>query len=282
MEGIIGAGGRTWHTLHVWTRTLQEGIHTLHLPSSTGIRLNVHLSGLLGISAGQGRHTQGAVFPLPDDVCIAPPELDRTLIVTPQGAMPATIASLTVPMETLDPFLGEQDSRSRLSRLRDRCPTVRPDPVLAEMVKAVVAASEAGADNLYAESAAQFIVAHILAPHTAGPEKSTGALSSRQLETVLSYMRKNLEQPVSLDDLASPVAFSRFHFLRCFKAATGCTPYRYLTELRIELARKHLENSNDTVAHIAQRCGFSGPEHFSRSFRRIVGCTPSRYRSMRV
>ncbi|MGW4450474.1 hypothetical protein [Streptomyces sp. NPDC004599] len=48
----------------------------------------------------------------------------------------------------------------------------------------------------------------------------------------------NLEQPVSVGDPASLVSSSRFHFVRCFKAATGFTPYRYLTELRIDLARK--------------------------------------------
>ncbi|MFJ9820343.1 helix-turn-helix domain-containing protein [Streptomyces sp. NPDC101151] len=230
----------------------------------------------------RGGPARKETFPLPDDVCVVPPGLSRTLIVAPKGGEPATIASLTVSIETLHRCLGEEELRYRLAQLRDTYPAVRFDPVLAAMVKAVVAASEVGADDLYAQSAAQFIAAHILSPHTAGSAKSAGALTSPQLETILTYMRENLEQPVSLDDLASLVSFSRFHFVRCFKAATGSTPYRYLTELRIDLARKYLENGNDTIARIGQRCGFSGAEHFSRSFRRIIGCTPSHYRSMRA
>ncbi|MEU6065454.1 MULTISPECIES: AraC family transcriptional regulator [Streptomyces] len=215
-------------------------------------------------------------------MCIIPPGTSRTLIVAPKGDEPATIASLTVGVETLHRFIGEEDLQSRVSQLRDRYPAVRFDPVLAAMVKAVAAASEIGADDLYAQSAAQFIAAHVLSPHTAGSAKSAGALSPRQLETILTYMRENLGQPVSVDDLASLVSFSRFHFVRCFKATTGSTPYRYLTELRIDLARKYLESGSDTIARIGQRCGFSGSEHFSRSFHRIMGCTPSQYRAMRA
>jgi AraC family transcriptional regulator len=275
-------GRGTWRCLHVWKKTFQKGVHTLHLPSSPGITLNAHVSGLLGIRGERDELAAKETVPLPDDVCIIPPGVSRTLVVAPKGDEPATIASLTVSVETLHRFVGEEDLRSRVSQLRETYPAVRFDPVLAAMVKAVAAASEVGADDLYAQSAAQFIAAHVLAPHSADSAKSSGALSSRQLETILTYMRENLAQPVSLDDLASLVSFSRFHFVRCFKATTGSTPYRYLTELRIDLARKYLESGNDTIARVGQRCGFSGSEHFSRSFRRIVGCTPSQYRTMRA
>lgn len=275
-------GGGTWRCLHVRKRTFQKGLHSLHLPASPGITLNAHVSGLLGIRGERDALAVKETFPLPDDVCVIPPGLSRTLVVAPKGDEPATIASLTVPLETLHRFVGEEDLRSRVSQLRDRYPAMRFDPVLAAMVKAVAVASEVGADDLYAQSAAQFIAAHVLAPHTTGSAKTPGALGSRQLETILTYMRENIGQPISVDDLASLVSFSRFHFVRCFKATTGSTPYRYLTELRIDLARKYLENSNDTIARIGQCCGFSGSGHFSRSFRRIVGCTPSQYRTMRA
>ncbi|WP_227026108.1 AraC family transcriptional regulator [Streptomyces fodineus] len=279
---VSGMGAGRWRCLQVWKRTFQKGVHTLHLPSSSGITLNAHLSGRMGIRGYLERVEEKETFLLPDDVCIIPPGLGRTLIVTPKGDEPATIASLTVSLETLHRFIGEEDLQSRVSQLRDRYPAMRFDPVLAAVVKAVAAANEVGVDDLYAQSAAQFIAAHVLSPHIAGSAKSAGTLNPRQLETILTYMRENLGRPVSVDDLASLVSFSRFHFVRCFKATTGSTPYRYLTELRIDLARKYLESGNDTIARIGQRCGFSGPEHFSRSFHRIMGCTPSQYRATRA
>ncbi|MFG2793787.1 helix-turn-helix domain-containing protein [Streptomyces sp. NPDC048419] len=245
------------------------------------MKLNAQLTGLLEIREGRETRAEKQAFPLPDDVYIIPPGLSRTLVVAPAGDGPATIATLTLSAGTLRRFIAEEDLRSRAPFLRDPYPVLRFDPLLAAMVKAVAAASEVGADDLYAQSAAQFIVAHLLAPHACGSGKAAGSLSSRQLETILSYMRENLAQPVSVGDLASLVSFSRFHFVRCFKTATGLTPYRYLTELRIDLACKYLEHGDDTIVHVGRRCGFSGSEHFSRSFRRIKGCTPSQYRARR-
>lgn len=281
MEVTSGVGSKAWNSLHVWKQTFKKGVHTFHLPSSSGITLNAHLSGLLEVREGHGTRTGKEAFPLPDDVCIIPPGLSRTLVVAPTGDEPVTIATLTLPVDTLRRFITEEDLRSRVPYLWDPHPVTRFDPLLAAMVKAVAAASEVGADDLYAQSAAQFIAAHLLTPHSSGSGRTAGLLSSGQLETILSYMRANLEQPVSVGDLASLVSFSRFHFVRCFKATTGFTPYRYLTELRIALARKYLETGDDTIARIGRRCGFSGSEHFSRSFHRIMGCTPSQYRTRR-
>lgn len=282
MGATGGMGGGTWHALQVRRTTLRKDIHSLYIPSSSGITLNVQLGGLVGLYGTRERLSQEEAFPLPDDVCIIPPGLSRTLLVAAKGDVPAAVASVTVPPATLHRFVDEEDLPSRLSLLQGVFPAVRFDPVLAATVRALVVASEAGADELYAQAAAQFIAAHLLAPHTDGARRPAGALSSLQLELVLSYMRENLGRSVSLDDLASLVSFSRFHFVRCFKAATGSTPYRYLTELRVDLSRKYLESGNDTIARIGQRCGFSGPEHFSRCFRRIMGCTPSQYRTMRT
>ncbi|MEU8986198.1 AraC family transcriptional regulator [Streptomyces sp. NPDC048558] len=282
MEAISGAGGGTWHALQVRRVALRKCVRTLYIPSSSGITLYAQLSGLVELYGTRERPSQGEAFRLPDDVCVIPPGPSRTLLAAAKGDVPATVASLTVPQETLHRFVDEEDLPSRITLLRDKVPAVRFDPVLALTVRALVVASEAGADELYAQSATQFIAAHLLAAHTDGAVRPAGALSSLQLETVLSYMRENLGRPVSLDDLASRVSFSRFHFVRCFKAATGSTPYRYLTELRIDMSRKYLESGNDTITRIGQRCGFSGPEHFSRSFRRGMGCTPSQYRAMRA
>ncbi|WAZ19666.1 AraC family transcriptional regulator [Streptomyces cinnabarinus] len=282
MEAISGAGGGTWHALQVRRAALRKSVRTLYIPSSSGITLYAQLSGLVELYGTRERPSQEEAFRLADDVYIIPPGPSRTLFVAAKGDVPATVASLTVPQETLHRFVDEEDLPSRLTQLRDMFPAVRFDPVLALTVRALVVASEAGADELYAQAATQFIAAHLLAAHTDGAVRSAGALSSLQLETVLSYMRENLGRPVSLDDLASLVSFSRFHFVRRFKAATGSTPYRYLTELRIDMSRKYLESGNDTITRIGQRCGFSGPEHFSRSFRRVMGCTPSQYRAMRT
>jgi AraC family transcriptional regulator len=65
-----------------------------------------------------------------------------------------------------------------------------------------------------------------------------------------------------------------------FKAATGRTPHRHLTELRVETAQRHLENGTLPIGEIAHLCGFGSPA-LSAVFARTVGTSPSAYRRER-
>ncbi|MEU8824800.1 AraC family transcriptional regulator [Streptomyces sp. NPDC048636] len=228
------------------------------------------------------RPAKKEIIALPDQVCITPPEQERTVIVRSVENRTTTLASLTVPVEWFSHLSedgGDEPSTSELQRLRAEG---RTDPVLAAVVKATLTAHEAGADDLYAGSAAQFIAAHLTAPRAANDTKPAGPLGQGQLDTVISYMRENITDPITLDDLSSLISYSRSHFARCFKATTGCTPYRYLTNMRIDMARGYLESGGDTILHISRRCGFSDSRNFVRSFHRTTGCTPSEYRSARA
>ncbi len=69
-----------------------------------------------------------------------------------------------------------------------------------------------------------------------------------------------------------------YHFIRVFRAATGETPHRFLTRLRIERARRLLADSTLTIAQIAERCGFASPGALSAAFLSHVGVRPSVYR----
>ncbi len=67
-------------------------------------------------------------------------------------------------------------------------------------------------------------------------------------------------------------------FQRLFASETGVSPGRYVERCRIEAARALLEQTDERLAAIALRCGFSGPETFLRAFRRVVGVNPTDYR----
>ena len=71
---------------------------------------------------------------------------------------------------------------------------------------------------------------------------------------------------------------SRYHFLRCFKAHVGVTPYAYLQRVRLRNAATLLRSSSRAITDIALDCGFTSPSRFSDAFRRRYGCTPSMYR----
>jgi AraC family transcriptional regulator len=91
-------------------------------------------------------------------------------------------------------------------------------------------------------------------------------------------MATDLSDDLSLDALARESGYSRAHFLRMFRAATGNTPHRYLKELRLEFARDRLATSADPIAEIALSAGFSSQSHLTTLFHARFGVTPAEFR----
>jgi transcriptional regulator GlxA family with amidase domain len=82
----------------------------------------------------------------------------------------------------------------------------------------------------------------------------------------------------SVEAMAARAHMSPRHFARAFRAETGTTPARYVERVRLESARRHLEDSPDPVAAVAARCGFGTPETMRRAFLRALGVSPAEYR----
>ena len=140
----------------------------------------------------------------------------------------------------------------------------------------------AGLPDLYAQTTAEMLSAHLLLHHCAlgdsipGPDRD-----DQRLRRVDDYLRANLHNPVSLEDLAAQVNLSRFHLLRLFKQKYGETPLKRLTRLRMDEAKRCLQQGTLSIGEIASRCGYENPAHFASAFRRIEGVAPTAYRSGR-
>ena len=99
------------------------------------------------------------------------------------------------------------------------------------------------------------------------------------LRAAKDRMDLDFAEPLDLDALAAAAGYSRFHFLRAFRAAYGETPRAYLTRRRIERAKTLLRSANLTVTEICHVVGFSSLGSFSARFTELVGVSPSRYRA---
>lgn len=132
-----------------------------------------------------------------------------------------------------------------------------------------------GADDVYAESAAEFLTTHLL---TLGRHERLPGPESAAVRAGIAVMRERLGEPLTLADIAAEVHLSVYHFVRVFRGATGETPHRYLTRLRIERARELLTGTDLTIGQIARRCGFVSPGALSTAFLGQVGVRPSVYR----
>ncbi len=84
----------------------------------------------------------------------------------------------------------------------------------------------------------------------------------------------------SLEELAQIACLSKYHFLRMFRAAYGCTPHQFQLQLRVEKARVLLAQTRLSVQAIAEVLRFDEPASFSRLFRKRVGVYPSQYRHL--
>ncbi|MBE1493448.1 AraC family transcriptional regulator [Amycolatopsis lexingtonensis] len=153
------------------------------------------------------------------------------------------------------------------------------DPVLASVAGALGSAALAGADELYAESAASFLAVHLLTRHAAAPPPRVPGRDELRTRRAVQFIRDNHHRPLTLADMAAAADLSPFHFLRVFKTATGQTPYRYLTRVRVEQACRHLERGDLSVTEIAEACGFATPSRFASAFRAQIGQPPSAYRT---
>jgi AraC-like DNA-binding protein len=107
--------------------------------------------------------------------------------------------------------------------------------------------------------------------------KRSRIIDDRRLQRVFDYVDANLVRKITVEDLASVAALSRFHFSRRFKAMTGHTPNRFVGRRRLELA-KALFAEGLSITQIALECGFSSESNFGRFFRKETGVTPGHYR----
>ena len=96
---------------------------------------------------------------------------------------------------------------------------------------------------------------------------------------LISWIGKNLQKPLDLDQLAAREGESSRNFHRKFSAATGLTPAALVERLRLERARELLE-AGTPLSEVASVCGFGSLDRMGRAFKAGVGLLPSTYRAL--
>jgi AraC family transcriptional regulator len=97
---------------------------------------------------------------------------------------------------------------------------------------------------------------------------------------VIQAMSDNLGEQLTVDDMARTAMFSKFHFSRLFQRATGVSPGRFLSALRLQEAKRLLVATSLSVTEISHHVGYASVGTFSSRFRSSVGISPSTYRRL--
>ncbi|WDZ93645.1 GlxA family transcriptional regulator [Nocardiopsis sp. HUAS JQ3] len=93
------------------------------------------------------------------------------------------------------------------------------------------------------------------------------------------WIAEHPDGEATVEALARRVGLSPRQFARVFAREVGCTPGRYVERVRLEAARRWLEEGEASVVAVARRCGFGTAEAMRRSFVRNLGCPPAEYRA---
>ncbi|WP_222851139.1 GlxA family transcriptional regulator [Phytoactinopolyspora mesophila] len=98
------------------------------------------------------------------------------------------------------------------------------------------------------------------------------------IREVQHWISDNLGADLSVPALAARAHSSPRHFARSFQQQVGVPPGQYVQQVRLEAARRHLEESDSSVEHIAAACGFGSTETMRRAFVDALGAAPAEYR----
>lgn len=132
-----------------------------------------------------------------------------------------------------------------------------------------------GADLMRGTSLTQLMIQlNRIMQSNADMEKESAEYNEK-IAAVLSYINEHLSEELSVDELAARSYLSRYHFMRLFKAQTGCTVHNYIRQKRLNLAAR-LIREGMPAGRAASECGFSDYSAFHRAFTQTFGVSPGK------
>jgi AraC-like DNA-binding protein len=110
--------------------------------------------------------------------------------------------------------------------------------------------------------------------------KQRGFTPPLLITKAMSFMRENIANDISRDEVARHAGISPSHFSRLIKERTGRSFTELLRQSRIDLASELLRDPSHTLTDIAAACGFCDQSYFTNVFQEVKGFTPGQYRDM--
>lgn len=241
----------------------------IHLGASVAVLVPAHDARWLVDGSAPGRRYHGVLDP--GRVGVLPSHTRVTL----KKITPGRVLMISLDADFIDAGLeGPLHLRGSPSAV---------DPVLSRMGHDVMSAfgNTASGESIPLGAFAQEVREH-LCTHYARRSRQQFAqpLNEERVAIAADFMRTHFsEKNLSVTDIAGSTGLSAFHFTRRFGAATGKAPHAFLTEIRLDHARRLLADTCLPIAEIAQRCGYATHAHFTGVFGRHAGLTPAQYRS---
>lgn len=188
-------------------------------------------------------------------------------------------ACMELDLGGMQPLVGTMPEFMHVGTLLARYPEIRPMLDAMERESCSERAGFAGILARLADVVAAFIVRGWV---ECGCGDATGwvqALREPKLGRAIVALHRDPGRNWSVAELAAEAGVSRSVFAERFLAATGMTPVRYLTELRMRLAAQWIARDREAIESVAYRLGYGSLAAFSRAFKRVVGRPPGAVRA---
>lgn len=98
--------------------------------------------------------------------------------------------------------------------------------------------------------------------------------SSNRLGHVVDYIKNNIRENLTLENLSAQACMSKAHFSRSFKNELGLSPMEFILKERLSLARNFLRSANYQIQEVCYMSGFNNVTYFIRAFKAEFGATP--------
>lgn len=109
--------------------------------------------------------------------------------------------------------------------------------------------------------------------------EQANSAKTKLVKKTIKFIRKNLQDPITIEDIEKNCGYSKFYISRIFKEITGKTVMTFLNEVRIDSAKKLLISENASVFSVSSSCGFTSQSYFGKVFKKHTGLTPLEYKS---
>ncbi|WP_059172563.1 response regulator [Bacillus sp. FJAT-27445] len=121
---------------------------------------------------------------------------------------------------------------------------------------------------------------HLLDRMKQAYEENAGRLEADTIHRIKQYIISHSHEDISLDTLGKKVGLSPIYISKMFKEKLGVNYIDFLTECRIEKAKKLMANPGTSLKEIAIEVGYHEPNYFSKVFKKLCGISPTEYRGL--
>ncbi len=264
---------------------LNENFRLFHLKDSSGQEKDFHFhefDKLVILISGKVDYTvEGACYRLePWDILLVRHHMIHRASIDLSVPYERIIIYLDAAyVERFAPEAGLMDCFAAAEKRR-HC-LLRPDGESAERLRdALQRLEDAGDDGLFGAEllrGTMLVQLLVLINRIMLSDRSheNSADNGGRIAPALSYINENLTNELNIDDMAALCYLSRYHFMRLFKAQTGCTVHNYIRRKRLVLAARLIREGMSASAAAAE-CGFSDYSAFHRAFTKTFRVSPGR------